>query len=68
MGDWVLNAGDRCDMPACGARAYVLALVGASDIFFCAHHYSEAADGLFDIGAQIVDEREQLNVRVDASA
>jgi len=68
MGDWVLTAGNRCDLPQCGARAYVLALVGTADLLFCAHHYSEAADQLFDIGAQIVDEREQLNVRVDASA
>jgi len=63
-------------IPRCGARAYVHATVKAGitpdglDLLYCAHHYGVHADGLFNIGAQIVDEREQLEAvkRLDVSA
>lgn len=34
--DRPLNALDRCD--SCGAQAYVRALLGGSELLFCAHH------------------------------
>lgn len=31
-----LTAADRCD--ACGAQAYIAAVVNGSELLFCAHH------------------------------
>jgi hypothetical protein len=67
---WILTSADRCEHPRCGAQAYVRALIGDTKLHFCAHHYAEHADALFDIGAQIIDERERLTevAKLDVSA
>ena len=31
-----LTAADRCD--ACGAQAYIIAVVNGSELLYCAHH------------------------------
>ena len=70
MTEWVLTASNRCQIPRCGARAYVQAIIGTLEVDYCAHHYFEHADKLFDIGALIIDERAQLETvaKIDASA
>lgn len=70
MPDWVLTAAERCCLPKCGAQAYVRAVVKDADWWYCAHHFAEHADALFDYGAQILDERERLYevAKLDVSA
>lgn len=34
--EYRLTAADRCD--ACGAQAYIAAVVNGSELLFCAHH------------------------------
>ena len=50
-----LTALDRCD--ACGARAYVRAVMETSDLFFCAHHATRHLDALLSQALVIQDDR-----------
>lgn len=60
-----LKNSDRCD--ACGAQAYVSALINGSELLFCSHHFIEAEKKLVEIGATIVDERYKLEQKRNAN-
>jgi hypothetical protein len=53
-----LAATDRCDR--CGAQAYVRALLGSSELLFCAHHWHENEARLREIATEIQDETARL--------
>ena len=61
-----LTHADRCDR--CGARAYVLAVIGAelAQLLFCAHHFRRWEGPIRDAAVQIIDERFQLDEGVQA--
>lgn len=50
-----LTAHDRCD--ACGARAFVRAVMPSSDLFFCAHHATKHLDALYGQALFVQDDR-----------
>ncbi len=59
--EWVLQASDRCDGPACSAQAYVKAIGVSGELFFCAHHYNAFSGKKLEAFAyEIIDERERL--------
>jgi hypothetical protein len=47
-----MSEDQRCD--CCGAKAYVLAVVGRSALTFCLHHGRKHYDGLVAAGARII--------------
>lgn len=53
-----LNAVDRCD--ACGARAWVRAVMPASELLFCAHHAHKHLPALEHSALFLQDDREQM--------
>lgn len=53
-----LTAADRCDR--CGAQAYVRAVLGSSELLFCAHHWHENEARLRAIATHIQDETARL--------
>lgn len=68
--EYTLTSADRCDQQQCGARAYWRFVHQATlqELTFCAHH-GKRVDTLIDRDAYLVfDERDQLNVKLDASA
>ena len=52
----ILKATDRCDWPACGARAYVRAVFPRGAIDSCLHHWNEAPDSLLEKSMYHLDE------------
>lgn len=70
--EFVLTAKDRCDVQDCGARAYwrFLMPVSLHDLVMCGHHgqqYEAIMRANLD-ALVIIDERAQLEVKLDASA
>ena len=61
-----LDSGDRCDVSACGAQAYVRAVGVTGDLLFCAHHYNGIVDNavgydkIMRFAYQIIDQRGRL--------
>ncbi len=53
-----LTAADRCD--SCGAQAWVRALMGTTELLFCAHHGSRHIDALTLAATYVQDDRETL--------
>lgn len=53
-----LTALDRCD--ACGARAWVRAVMKTSELLFCGHHASEHIDALRESAIFVQDDREAM--------
>ena len=53
-----LTAADRCD--ACGAQAYVRAVVNDSELLFCAHHAKKHEEKLSAIAQSWHDESARL--------
>jgi hypothetical protein len=53
-----LSSADRCDR--CGAAAYVLAVLSAGDLLFCAHHGRRYAAPLGATALLVIDESQQL--------
>lgn len=53
-----LTALDRCD--SCGAKAWVRAVFGDTELLFCAHHASTHIEALVESGAYVQDDRTQL--------
>jgi hypothetical protein len=54
-----LTAADRCDR--CGAQAYVRAVLGASELLFCGHHWHENEARLREVASHIQDETARLS-------
>lgn len=54
-----LNALDRCD--ACGARAWVRAVMPASELLFCAHHAARHLPALAESALFLQDDRDQMD-------
>lgn len=50
-----LTAMDRCD--ACGARAWVRAVMTSSELYFCGHHAAKHLDALWDQALFVQDDR-----------
>jgi len=53
-----LTASDRCDR--CGARAYVKVLLGAGELFFCAHHSRKHAPAYMSVAKSVIDETDKV--------
>lgn len=53
-----LTALDRCD--SCGARAWVRAVIGPSELLFCGHHAAVHLDALRSTADYIQDDRDQM--------
>lgn len=53
-----LLAVDRCDV--CGARAWVRAVLGDSELLFCAHHAKKHLDALENVATFLQDDRNLL--------
>ena len=53
-----LTALDRCD--ACGARAYIAAEVGGSELLYCAHHGRKFEEKLRAVATEWHDETDKL--------
>ena len=51
-----LDATDRCD--SCGARAWVRAVMPASELLFCAHHASHHLPALEQAALFLQDDRD----------
>jgi hypothetical protein len=63
---FTLTYADRCD--ACGAHAYWRFVFSDwRELTFCAHHGAEV-EPFLAASTAVYDEREQLNVKLDASA
>ncbi len=58
LGPRDMSALDRCD--ACGARAWVRAVMTSSELLFCAHHGSKHLDALQAEALYVQDERAAL--------
>ncbi|WP_207203727.1 DUF7455 domain-containing protein [Actinomyces minihominis] len=54
-----LDATDRCD--SCGARAWVRAVLPASELLFCAHHANQHLDALEGVALFLQDDRDQMD-------
>ena len=54
-----LTALDRCD--SCGARAWVRAVLPASELLFCAHHASRHIEALSSVALFVQDDREIMD-------
>ena len=54
-----LSGLDRCD--SCGAQAYVRAVLGGTELLFCAHHARAHLPKLADVASEIVDESDRLH-------
>jgi hypothetical protein len=54
-----LTATDRCDR--CGAQAYVRAVLGDSELLFCAHHWHANSDALRAVATSVYDELDRLS-------
>lgn len=50
---------DRCD--ACGARAWVRAVMRTSELLFCGHHAAIHLDALSKDAVFIQDDRDQMS-------
>lgn len=57
--DRALSALDRCD--SCGAQAYVRAVLGGSELLFCAHHARKHETKLRPMAEVWHDESHRLN-------
>lgn len=57
--EYRLTAADRCD--ACGAQAYVAAVVNGSELLFCAHHGHTYEQKLRAVATSWHDETARLN-------
>jgi len=53
-----LTAADRCD--ACGAQAYVRAVMPYGELLFCGHHANQHLAKLQETAVHIVDERNTI--------
>lgn len=53
-----LTATDRCD--SCGARAWLRAVLGDTELLFCAHHGTKNLAGLSAVASFIQDDRQLL--------
>lgn len=53
-----LTARDRCD--ACGAQAYIAAIVNGSELLYCAHHGRRFAPRLRPLATSWIDETQRL--------
>lgn len=53
-----LTALDRCD--SCGARAWVRAVLGPSELLFCAHHGAQHLSALLMSADFVQDDRDLL--------
>ena len=49
---------DRCD--SCGAKAWVRAVLGGSELLFCAHHAARHLDQLSVVATYIQDDRDLM--------
>lgn len=56
--DRPISALDRCD--SCGAQAYVRAVLGGSELLFCAHHARKHEDKLRPMAEVWHDESHKL--------
>ncbi|MFT0763196.1 hypothetical protein [Scrofimicrobium sp. R131] len=54
-----LTALDRCD--ACGARAWVRAVLGETELLFCAHHGTKNLGALAEAADYLQDDRHLLD-------
>ena len=52
----ILKATDRCDWPACGARAYVRAVFPRGAVDSCGHHWAEAEAEMTSKADYVIDE------------
>lgn len=57
-----LTAADRCD--ACGAQAYIAAVVNGSELLFCAHHGHKYEAKLRSVATSWHDETSRLRETV----
>ncbi|GAB6857921.1 DUF7455 domain-containing protein [Microbacterium xylanilyticum] len=53
-----LDAHDRCD--ACGAQAYLAAVVNRTELLYCGHHANKYEENLFLAASSWHDERASL--------
>lgn len=53
-----LTSLDRCD--ACGAKAWVRAVLGETELLFCAHHGTKSLEGLEAVANFVQDDRHLL--------
>nr|MBS1901898.1 hypothetical protein [Actinomycetota bacterium] len=53
-----LDAHDRCD--ACGAQAYLAAVVNGTELLYCGHHANKYEENLFPAASSWHDERASL--------
>lgn len=56
--DRELTSLDRCD--SCGAKAWMRALMGDTELLFCAHHGTKNFDALSQVATYIQDDRHLL--------
>jgi hypothetical protein len=54
-----LTAADRCD--ACGAQAYIIAVVNGSELLYCAHHGRKYEEKLRAVATSWHDESDRLH-------
>lgn len=54
-----LTAADRCD--ACGAQAYIIAVVNGSELLYCAHHGRKYEEKLRAVATSWHDETSRLH-------
>ncbi|WEG10446.1 hypothetical protein PU630_07860 [Microbacterium horticulturae] len=59
LAEYRLTAADRCD--ACGAQAYIAAVVNGSELLFCAHHGRKYEEKLRSVATSWHDETARLN-------
>jgi hypothetical protein len=57
--EYRLTAMDRCD--ACGAQAYIAAVVGGSELLYCAHHGRKFEEKLRSVATSWHDETARLD-------
>lgn len=57
------SALDRCD--SCGARAWLRAVIGGTELLFCAHHGAEHFEALTKVADYIQDDREVVQSMED---
>ena len=61
-----LNVADRCD--ACGAQAFVRAVLTNGDLLFCGHHGRAYADKLAAVAVLVQDGTSGINTKPSPSA
>ncbi|MBX3067530.1 MAG: hypothetical protein IT191_03385 [Microbacteriaceae bacterium] len=57
--EFKLGISDRCD--SCGAQAYIRAVIGESELLFCAHHGRHHQEKLSKIATSWHDESSRLD-------